>query len=204
VFEDEGQPLRQVSPVELEERLAAFRRQQMSASQRRALDQELLAGLGSVARGDGSVVGPASGLRAGRCGLSGDPSSWIEGFMPDLSAGQASGVTSVVADSAPVPAAFRPPMDYTTLEMADFLSHHLGRTPSSLARMLTPGGGPPDPATLYWTRTAARLQQAIGTRLRADLEDQLLLDPSGRRAFDLGVSELARLARRPLEDEDDD
>ena len=46
VYEQQGQPLRRVSPAELEQRLARFRRSQMSAAQRQEYDRDLLTGLG--------------------------------------------------------------------------------------------------------------------------------------------------------------
>jgi hypothetical protein len=54
VFETEEVPLRQVPPDVFQQRFNAFRRQQMSAAQRRAFTQSLLGNITPVPR----VTGP--------------------------------------------------------------------------------------------------------------------------------------------------
>jgi hypothetical protein len=90
---------------------------------------------------------------------------------------------------------FVPPRNFTPLQMADYLSDHVGRRPSTIAVSLEAT----DEATMFWLQTMAHLQQSIGSRLKTQLLDDLASDPTGRRAFDRGLAEVGRLARRPLE-----
>jgi hypothetical protein len=83
--------------------------------------------------------------------------------------------------------------------MADFLDFHIGRRPSSLMELLQSPA--PDAAALYWLRAMAALQRAIGRRLRAEIQDQLAIDPYGHSAFNVAVDIVARLANRPLDED---
>ena len=191
VFIREGLPLTNPGPGEVAERLDAYRRGQRSATQRRNEEADLLDALSTVADDVGPAAGPSSSLRAASVRAEGGlPAA----HLPDLSAGS--------VPIAPTPTtAFLPPRGFDAAQMADFLRDHLGRRPSALAAMLAPPGSDPDEVTLYWVGVMAVLQRSLGRDLRAMLEDQLAVDPSGRSAFNRAVDVVGRLARRPLDDE---
>jgi hypothetical protein len=126
----------------------------------------------------------------------------MEDHLPDLSAGGfgvAASVSVSVTPSVPVP--FQPPRDLTPCEMAEFVELHMGRSPNTLMGLLM-GPGNRSEATIYCLQTIAQVQRSIGRRLFDMIQDQMCADPSGARAFDAGLDACARLARRPLDDDD--
>ena len=201
VFEGEEVPLRQAPPDEFQHKFNAFGKQQMSAAQRRAFTQGLLGDLASVARGDESAAALVPGHMTGDSGQPGDSSSW---YLPewDLSAGvvgleEAAMVASVsvAPPTVVITPPFVPPRGFSPSEMSDFLRDRIGRCPSFIAASL----GTADEATLFWLQTIAHLQKSIGIGLRTQLQNDLASDPTGRTAFERGLAEVDRLARRPLE-----
>jgi len=87
VFENQLGPLREVPPDEFQRRFNAFRKQQMSAAQRRAFTGSLLEDLASVTGGDGSAAAFVPGLTTRDSGQPGDPSFLVDLPELDLSAG---------------------------------------------------------------------------------------------------------------------
>jgi len=204
VFDREDKLLRRVSPEELAERRLAFRRVQLSATDRRRLDQQLVQGLLAEFGVDDTAACTVSGLPAGDSCLSGE--SFASGPLPDLSAGVSP--PAIVADAGTYVAAavvsmvvedpvFTPPRGYSPTRMVDFLMENLGRRPESLGTLL----GSSDPSSSYWLEVAAGLQRTIGRQLMDEVLDLMSADPSGQRAFEAALDRLARLARRPLDED---
>ena len=203
-FDGEDRPLRSAPPAEIAERLTAFRRQQMSAGQRRAFDSELSSALGCAGFEGGFDAGP----RAGVVDLSGDLPPWMDAFLPDLSMGQVDG--PVLTSSEPTPASvasvgvevFRPPRGFSPSEMAEFLILHSGRRPASIVRMLLPSAEVLDPATVFWVSTMAHLQRSLAARLRDRVADLVRIDPTGTAAYEEAMKDLSLWIRRPTGDDD--
>ena len=166
----------------------------------------------SASTGRGRVrPGPASGLLTGDSDLSGDPSfQAFDALLPDLSAGLVSVAAPLVTHATAVAASarrdegFQPPLDLPPRDMANFIRDHDGRTPTSLAQMVTAMVQPLDPAVVYWMRTAAHLMRSVGGALLMVVQDALRADPTGQLGYERGVEAILRLTRHPLDDGDDD
>ena len=208
-FEGEGLPLRPLPPQELERHLAAFRRSQLSAVQRRASLAALLGDLDAVAGGDGSAAGSVSGRTAGVGCLLGDPFSWFGGVLPDLSPGQlpceqpSAGPSGPASVSVAVQAAFQPPAGLDAQRMAEYVWRPANRScfPSTLSARLQRRESLPDPLLLYVLEVAAHLRRMIGRELETGVVDSLQVDPSGGTAYQRAVESVRVLAGAPLEEE---
>lgn len=226
-FVGEGLPLAVLSSSELAAQLERFRRQQANSRTRRRLSRSSQASAVMEVVGgssSGSDAGPASGtgwVHSGPQAGNVTPTGTSSEVVPDLSDGQVEDWDLIaevglefpdfldppeVCSSNPSnqvpPPQFIPPRNYSTREMVDFFRQFPGRRPSSLARMLSgsPQDAEVDPQLQYWMEVMAILQQSLAQSLLDDVRDCFVVDASGNRAFEHGISRLRDLARHPLDE----